>query len=149
MTLYLLVSLDTSPAVKSSDFKYGNVSNVNIISISGHNFRKIPRISKDDACAFCKEKLDPFLTPGYRCTSCKMQFHTKCIQNLVSKYLLTNNTCSYKQFSQYQINVLIWNLWKLFFWRNTCFQWLVSCGPSTSEGQMYISHTKVKVYSKM
>lgn len=74
--------LDSSPAVKSNDLKYGDNK---IVSVEGHEFRKIPRISKDDVCAFCTEKLDPFITQGYKCTNCKKQFHTKCIQNMVSK----------------------------------------------------------------
>ncbi|KAJ8975586.1 hypothetical protein NQ317_000015, partial [Molorchus minor] len=70
--------LDASPAIKSNDYKWGDV---NTLSLAGHTFRKIPRKTKDDSCTFCKEKLDAFLTPGYKCTSCKKQFHTKCIQN--------------------------------------------------------------------
>lgn len=70
--------LDASPAMKSNDYKWGDL---NAVSMAGHTFRKIPRITKDDSCTFCKEKLDAFLTPGYKCTTCKQQFHTKCIQN--------------------------------------------------------------------
>ncbi|KAJ8929131.1 hypothetical protein NQ314_018216 [Rhamnusium bicolor] len=69
---------DASPAIKSNEYKWGDV---NTLSLAGHTFRKIPRISKDDSCTFCKEKLDAFLTPGYKCSTCKKQFHTKCIQN--------------------------------------------------------------------
>ncbi|KAJ8940424.1 hypothetical protein NQ318_009217 [Aromia moschata] len=68
--------LDASPAIKSNEYKWGDV---NTLSLAGHTFRKIPRISKDDSCTFCKEKLDAFLTPGYKCTTCKKQFHTKCL----------------------------------------------------------------------
>ncbi|KAJ8918892.1 hypothetical protein NQ315_016794 [Exocentrus adspersus] len=70
--------LDASPAIKTNENKWGDL---NAVSMAGHTFRKIPRISKDDCCTFCKEKLDAFLTPGYKCTTCKQQFHTKCIQN--------------------------------------------------------------------
>ncbi|XP_050500617.1 unconventional myosin-IXa isoform X3 [Diabrotica virgifera virgifera] len=71
--------LDASPSIKTNDYKY----DVNALSIAGHSFRKIPRISKDDLCMFCNTELDAFYTPGYKCTNCKKQFHTKCIQNKV------------------------------------------------------------------
>lgn len=70
-------SIETSPAIKSND-KWGDI---NTLSLAGHTFRKISRISKDDCCSFCKEKLDMFYTQGYKCTTCKKLFHTKCIQN--------------------------------------------------------------------
>ncbi|CAG9822727.1 unnamed protein product [Phaedon cochleariae] len=69
----------TSPAIKGGDYKY----DANVLSIAGHAFKKIPRISKDDFCMFCKRELDSFYTPGYKCANCKKTFHTKCIQNKV------------------------------------------------------------------
>ncbi|KAG5896314.1 hypothetical protein JTB14_030518 [Gonioctena quinquepunctata] len=72
-------ALDASPAVKANDYKY----DVNVLAIAGHSFKKIPRISKDDMCLFCNTKLVEFILPGYKCTNCKKQFHTKCIQNKV------------------------------------------------------------------
>ncbi|XP_060525524.1 unconventional myosin-IXa-like isoform X2 [Cylas formicarius] len=69
--------LDISPVMKSMD----KWSDINTLSLAGHTFRKISRISKDDTCSFCKQKLDMFITQGYKCTICKKLFHTKCIQN--------------------------------------------------------------------
>nr|XP_023020766.1 unconventional myosin-IXa-like [Leptinotarsa decemlineata] len=71
--------LDSSPAIKMNDYKY----DVNVLTIAGHSFKKIPRITKDDLCLFCNTLLDAFYSPGYKCTNCKKQFHTKCIQNKV------------------------------------------------------------------
>ncbi|XP_056644974.1 unconventional myosin-IXa-like isoform X3 [Diorhabda sublineata] len=71
--------LDASPSIKTNDYKY----DVNALSIAGHTFRKIPRISKDDLCMSCNAAIDAFYAPGYKCTNCKKQFHTKCIQNKV------------------------------------------------------------------
>lgn len=78
--------LDSSPAVKSND--YNKYADINSLIMSGHNFRKIQRISKDDTCGSCATMLDTFRFPGYKCVNCKKQFHTTCIQNLVSKILL-------------------------------------------------------------
>ncbi|KAH0999523.1 hypothetical protein HUJ04_001394, partial [Dendroctonus ponderosae] len=68
---------ETSPAIKSND-KWSDFNN---LDLAGHSLRKINRVSKDDVCSFCKQKLDMFITQGYKCTSCKTLFHTKCIQN--------------------------------------------------------------------
>lgn len=73
-----------------NDFKWGDI---NSLSLAGHHFRKMGRVNKDDICTFCKEKLDAFVTSGYKCTSCKKQFHTKCIQNKVSVFVCACSTC--------------------------------------------------------
>lgn len=72
-----ITGIDSSPAIKNND-KWSDFNN---LTLAGHIFRKISRLSKDDACSFCKEKLDMFITQGYKCTTCKKLFHTKCIQN--------------------------------------------------------------------
>ncbi|XP_066140696.1 unconventional myosin-IXb-like isoform X2 [Euwallacea fornicatus] len=69
--------VETSPAMKNNE----KLSDFNNLFLAGHSFRKISRISKDDTCTFCKQKLDMFITQGYKCTTCKKLFHTKCIQN--------------------------------------------------------------------
>ncbi|CAH1131340.1 unnamed protein product [Ceutorhynchus assimilis] len=69
--------IESSPAIKNND----KWSDYNSLMLAGHSFRKISRLSKDDTCSFCKEKLDMFITQGYKCTTCKKLFHTKCIQN--------------------------------------------------------------------
>lgn len=73
----LIAGNETSPAIKSND-KWSDFNN---LDLAGHSLRKINRVSKDDVCSFCKQKLDMFITQGYKCTSCKTLFHTKCIQN--------------------------------------------------------------------
>ncbi|KAJ8669058.1 hypothetical protein QAD02_000317 [Eretmocerus hayati] len=49
--------------------------------LAGHQFRKIARFNKDDVCVCCLEKMDAFVTQGYKCIDCKQPFHVKCIQN--------------------------------------------------------------------
>ena len=71
---------DTSP----NDFK--QVPGIlewkgNLFILAGHQFRKVARFSKDDVCVNCYEKMDAFVTQGYKCTECKQLFHVKCIQN--------------------------------------------------------------------
>lgn len=76
-------NVDTSP----NDLK--PVPGMNLIewkgthhfTLAGHRFRKIARFSKDDVCVCCREKMDAFVTQGYKCTDCKQPYHVKCIQN--------------------------------------------------------------------
>ncbi|KAL1505209.1 hypothetical protein ABEB36_004823 [Hypothenemus hampei] len=70
--------IESSPALKNQE----KWSDYNSLDLAGHSFRKISRI-KDEACSFCNKKLDMFITQGYKCTTCKKLFHTKCIQNNV------------------------------------------------------------------
>ncbi|XP_030757921.1 unconventional myosin-IXa-like isoform X2 [Sitophilus oryzae] len=72
-------SIDASPAVKNSD-KWSDL-NTSIFQVAGHSLRKINRLTRDGLCGFCKMKIDLFITQGYKCTTCKTLFHTKCIQN--------------------------------------------------------------------
>ncbi|XP_012264562.2 unconventional myosin-IXa-like isoform X2 [Athalia rosae] len=53
----------------------------NLLILAGHRFRKVARYSKDDVCICCNEKMDAFVTQGYKCGDCKQLFHVKCIQN--------------------------------------------------------------------
>lgn len=50
-------------------------------SLKNHHFRKVARFSKDDMCLWCHQKMDAFVTAGYRCNICKNLYHVKCIQN--------------------------------------------------------------------
>lgn len=76
----------------------------NTFTLAGHNFRKIARFSKEDVCICCNEKMDAFVTQGYRCNDCKQLYHVKCIQNGgVSRMpcpLITNITTSARRKSR-------------------------------------------------
>lgn len=71
--------LEASPKINQDDVKYPK--DLNTVSMAGHLFRKIHRITKDDLCTFCNGKMDTFITHIYKCSYCKKLFHTKCIQN--------------------------------------------------------------------
>ncbi|KAG7203587.1 hypothetical protein KM043_013630 [Ampulex compressa] len=74
---------DTSP----NDLKLAPGMNLlewkgnNLFTLAGHRFRKVARFSKDDVCVCCHEKMDAFVTQGYKCVDCKQLYHVKCIQN--------------------------------------------------------------------
>ncbi|XP_043276757.1 unconventional myosin-IXAa-like isoform X2 [Venturia canescens] len=74
---------DTSP----NDFKLAPGMNLlewkgnNLFTLAGHRFRKVARFAKDDVCVCCHEKMDAFVTQGYKCVDCKQLYHVKCIQN--------------------------------------------------------------------
>lgn len=73
---------DTSP----NDFKLPPGMDLlerkgNLLYLAGHRFRKVARYSKDDVCICCHEKMDAFVTQGYKCGDCKQLYHVKCIQN--------------------------------------------------------------------
>ncbi|XP_017881675.1 unconventional myosin-IXa-like isoform X2 [Ceratina calcarata] len=53
----------------------------NLFTLAGHCFRKVARFAKDDVCVCCREKMDAFVTQGYKCIDCKQLYHVKCIQN--------------------------------------------------------------------
>ncbi|XP_011882942.1 PREDICTED: unconventional myosin-IXb-like isoform X2 [Vollenhovia emeryi] len=53
----------------------------NVFTLAGHRFRKVARFAKDDVCVCCHEKMDAFVTQGYKCSECKQLYHVKCIQN--------------------------------------------------------------------
>ncbi|XP_046748909.1 unconventional myosin-IXAa-like isoform X5 [Diprion similis] len=53
----------------------------NQLFFAGHRFRKVARYSKDDVCICCNEKMDAFVTQGFKCADCKQLYHVKCIQN--------------------------------------------------------------------
>ncbi|XP_011638419.2 LOW QUALITY PROTEIN: unconventional myosin-IXa-like [Pogonomyrmex barbatus] len=53
----------------------------NLFTLAGHRFRKVARFAKDDVCVCCHEKMDAFVTQGYKCMDCKQLYHVKCIQN--------------------------------------------------------------------
>ncbi|KOC69554.1 Unconventional myosin-IXa [Habropoda laboriosa] len=53
----------------------------NHFTFAGHRFRKVARFAKDDVCVCCHEKMDAFVTQGYKCNDCKQLYHVKCIQN--------------------------------------------------------------------
>ncbi|KAG5345266.1 MYO9A protein, partial [Acromyrmex charruanus] len=53
----------------------------NLFTLAGHRFRKVARFAKDDVCVCCHEKMDAFVTQGYKCVDCKQLYHVKCIQN--------------------------------------------------------------------
>ncbi|XP_046430250.1 unconventional myosin-IXa-like isoform X2 [Neodiprion fabricii] len=53
----------------------------NQLFLAGHRFRKVARYSKDDVCICCNEKMDAFVTQGFKCADCKQLYHVKCIQN--------------------------------------------------------------------
>ncbi|XP_044577050.1 unconventional myosin-IXb-like isoform X3 [Cotesia glomerata] len=53
----------------------------NLFTLAGHRFRKVARFSKEDVCVCCHEKMDAFVTQGYKCNDCKQLYHVKCIQN--------------------------------------------------------------------
>lgn len=53
----------------------------NLFIEAGHRFRKVARYSKDDVCVCCHDKMDAFVTQGYKCGDCKQLYHVKCIQN--------------------------------------------------------------------
>ncbi|XP_076249608.1 unconventional myosin-IXa [Calliopsis andreniformis] len=55
--------------------------NGKVFTLAGHRFRKIARFAKDDVCVCCHEKMDAFVTQGYKCIDCKRLYHVKCIQN--------------------------------------------------------------------
>ncbi|XP_012281982.1 unconventional myosin-IXb isoform X2 [Orussus abietinus] len=67
--------VDTSP----NDLKLA--PGMDHFTLAGHRFRKVARFSKDDVCVCCHEKMDAFVTQGYKCVDCKQLFHVKCIQN--------------------------------------------------------------------
>ncbi|XP_076288851.1 unconventional myosin-IXa isoform X4 [Lasioglossum baleicum] len=65
----------------------------NLFTLAGHRFRKVERFAKDDVCVCCHEKMDAFVTQGYKCIDCKQLYHVKCIQNggvLKMPCILTN-----------------------------------------------------------
>lgn len=74
---------DTSP----NDLKLAPSMNLlewkgnNLFTLAGHRFRKVARFAKDDVCVCCHEKMDAFVTQGYKCVDCKQLYHVKCIQN--------------------------------------------------------------------
>lgn len=73
---------DTSP----NDLKLAPGANLlewkgNLFTLAGHRFRKVARFAKDDVCVSCHEKMDAFVTQGYKCIECKQLYHVKCIQN--------------------------------------------------------------------
>ncbi|XP_043257794.1 unconventional myosin-IXAa-like isoform X1 [Colletes gigas] len=73
---------DTSP----NDLKLAPGMNLlewkgNLFTLAGHRFRKVARFAKDDVCVCCHEKMDAFVTQGYKCVDCKQLYHVKCIQN--------------------------------------------------------------------
>ncbi|XP_060817512.1 unconventional myosin-IXa-like isoform X2 [Bombus pascuorum] len=73
---------DTSP----NDLKLAPGMNLlewkgNLFTLAGHCFRKVARFAKDDVCVCCHEKMDAFVTQGYKCIDCKQLYHVKCIQN--------------------------------------------------------------------
>lgn len=73
---------DTSP----NDLKLAPGMNLlewkgNLFTLAGHRFRKVARFAKDDVCVCCHEKMDAFVTQGYKCIECKQLYHVKCIQN--------------------------------------------------------------------
>ncbi|XP_034943803.1 unconventional myosin-IXa-like isoform X2 [Chelonus insularis] len=53
----------------------------NLFTLAGHRFRKVARFAKEDVCVCCHEKMDAFVTQGYKCNDCKQLYHVKCIQN--------------------------------------------------------------------
>ncbi|KAL6441451.1 hypothetical protein ACFW04_003569 [Cataglyphis niger] len=75
--------VDTSP----NDLKLAPGMNLlewkgnNLFTLAGHRFRKVARFAKDDVCVCCHEKMDAFVTQGYKCVDCKQLYHVKCIQN--------------------------------------------------------------------
>ncbi|XP_071643417.1 unconventional myosin-IXb isoform X2 [Temnothorax longispinosus] len=56
-------------------------NNQSMFTLAGHRFRKVARFAKDDVCVCCHEKMDAFVTQGYKCVDCKQLYHVKCIQN--------------------------------------------------------------------
>lgn len=76
------IGSDTSP----NDMKLAPSMNLlewkgNLFTLAGHRFRKVARFAKDDVCVCCYEKMDAFVTQGYKCIDCKQLYHVKCIQN--------------------------------------------------------------------
>lgn len=77
------IGSDTSP----NDLKLAPGMNLlewkgnNLFTLAGHRFRKVGRFAKDDVCVCCHEKMDAFVTQGYKCVDCKQLYHVKCIQN--------------------------------------------------------------------
>lgn len=76
------IGSDTSP----NDLKLAPGMNLlewkgNLFTLAGHRFRKVARFAKDDVCVCCHEKMDAFVTQGYKCIDCKQLYHVKCIQN--------------------------------------------------------------------
>ncbi|XP_070163242.1 unconventional myosin-IXa isoform X4 [Polyergus mexicanus] len=77
------MGVDTSP----NDLKLAPGMNLlewkgnNLFTLAGHRFRKVARFAKDDVCVCCHEKMDAFVTQGYKCVDCKQLYHVKCIQN--------------------------------------------------------------------
>ncbi|XP_032668509.1 unconventional myosin-IXa-like isoform X3 [Odontomachus brunneus] len=76
------IGSDTSP----NDMKLTPSMNLlewkgNLFTLAGHRFRKVARFAKDDVCVCCYEKMDAFVTQGYKCIDCKQLYHVKCIQN--------------------------------------------------------------------
>lgn len=77
------IGSDTSP----NDLKLAPGMNLlewkgnNLFTLAGHRFRKVARFAKDDVCVCCHEKMDAFVTQGYKCVDCKQLYHVKCIQN--------------------------------------------------------------------
>ncbi|XP_053593137.1 unconventional myosin-IXa isoform X2 [Microplitis demolitor] len=68
--------LKLAPGMNRLEWK-GN----NLFTLAGHRFRKVARFSKEDVCVSCHEKMDAFVTQGYKCNDCKQLYHVKCIQN--------------------------------------------------------------------
>ncbi|XP_039291883.1 myosin-VIIa [Nilaparvata lugens] len=54
---------------------------ITLVTIAGHQFRKVARFAKDDKCQYCSKAMDALLAEGHKCTDCKQLFHVKCIQN--------------------------------------------------------------------
>lgn len=76
------IGTDSSP----NDLKLAPSMNLlewkgNLFTLAGHRFRKVARFAKDDVCVCCHEKMDAFVTQGYKCIDCKQLYHVKCIQN--------------------------------------------------------------------
>ncbi|KAK0080281.1 hypothetical protein PV325_000172 [Microctonus aethiopoides] len=81
-------ALEEKPCAESStDLKLAPGMNLlewkgnNLFTLAGHRFRKVARFSKEDVCVCCHEKMDAFVTQGYKCNDCKQLYHVKCIQN--------------------------------------------------------------------
>ncbi|XP_063983147.1 unconventional myosin-IXa-like isoform X2 [Diachasmimorpha longicaudata] len=79
--------LDEKSSDSSNDLKLAPGMNLlewksnNLFTLAGHRFRKIARFTKEDVCVCCHEKMDAFVTQGYKCNDCKQLYHVKCIQN--------------------------------------------------------------------
>lgn len=45
-----------------------------------HKLTRMSKLAKNEACSLCSKTMSSFFTHGYKCTSCHLVFHAKCVQ---------------------------------------------------------------------